>query len=173
MQQQAASKTLVVAIGLLGVALTIGNVLLFAFVKWLQHSAPSSDGLLLQLCFAEAFMSAEGSLVAIGIAFVTRPLPVRLALAVPGVAIAFLPTLASVYYEYAERLAKSDKEVPTILGCAIAHEVGHLLLGPSSHSGGGIMRGEWGPKELQLALMGRLLFASQQAKLIRALRRAT
>ena len=30
------------------------------------------------------------------------------------------------------------------------------------------MRGEWGPKELQLALMGRLLFASQQATLIRA-----
>ena len=82
--------------------------------------------------------------------------------------IAFLPTLASVYYEYAVRLAKSDKEVPTILGCSIAHEVGHLLLGPNSHSAGGIMRGEWGPKELQLALMGRLLFSSQQAKLIRA-----
>jgi hypothetical protein len=30
------------------------------------------------------------------------------------------------------------------------------------------MRGEWGPKELQLALMGRLLFVSEQAKLIRA-----
>jgi len=82
--------------------------------------------------------------------------------------ITFLPTLASVYYEYAVRLAKIDKEVPTILGCAIAHEVGHLLLGPSSHSAGGIMRGEWGPKEFQLALMGRLLFVSEQAKLIRA-----
>jgi hypothetical protein len=93
MQQQAASKKLVVAIGLLGVALTIGNVVLFAFVNWLQHSPPSSDGLLIQLCSAEAFMSAEGSLVAIWIAFGTRPLPVRLALAVPGVAIVFLPTL--------------------------------------------------------------------------------
>jgi hypothetical protein len=82
--------------------------------------------------------------------------------------ITFLPTLASVYYEYAVRLANSDKEVPTILGCAITHEVGHLLLGRNSHSGGGIMHGEWGPKELQLALMGRLLFASQQAKLVRA-----
>jgi hypothetical protein len=82
--------------------------------------------------------------------------------------VAFLPTLASVYYEYAVRLAGRDNEVPVILGCAIAHEVGHLLLGPSSHSAGGIMLGEWGPKELQLALMGRLLFASQQAKLIQA-----
>ena len=35
-----------------------------------------------------------------------------------------------------------------MLGCAIAHEVGHLLLGPSSHSAGGIMHGEWGSKEL-------------------------
>ena len=50
--------------------------------------------------------------------------------------VAFLPTLASVYYEYAVRLAGSDNEVPIILGCAIAHEVGHLLLGPNSHSAG-------------------------------------
>ena len=55
-----------------------------------------------------------------------------------------------------------------MMGCAIAHEVGHLLLGPSSHSAGGIMRGEWGPKELRLTLMGGLLFTSQQAKVIRA-----
>jgi hypothetical protein len=82
--------------------------------------------------------------------------------------ITFLPTLASVYYEYAVRLAKSDNEVPTLLGCAIAHEVGHLLLGPNSHSGGGIMHGEWGPKEFRLALMGGLLFTSQQSKVIQA-----
>ena len=82
--------------------------------------------------------------------------------------ITFLPTLASVYYEYAERLATSDKEVPTILGCAIAHEVGHLLLGQNSHSGGGIMHGEWGPKEFRLALMGGLLFTSQQSKVLQA-----
>jgi hypothetical protein len=81
---------------------------------------------------------------------------------------AFPPALASVYYEYAGRLASSDREISIILGSAIAHEVGHLLLGPNSHSAGGIMQGEWGPKQLQLALMGRLLFASQQEKLIRA-----
>jgi hypothetical protein len=81
---------------------------------------------------------------------------------------AFPPALASVYYEYAGRLASSDTEISIMLGCAIAHEVGHLLLGPNSHSGGGIMHGEWGSTELRLALMGRLLFASQQAKLIRA-----
>jgi len=80
---------------------------------------------------------------------------------------AFPPALTSVYYEYAGRLASSDTGISLMLGCAIAHEVGHLLLGPNSHSLGGIMHGEWGPTELRLALMGRLLFASQQAKLIR------
>jgi len=80
----------------------------------------------------------------------------------------FPPTLASVYYEYAGRLASTNNEISIVLGCAIAHELGHLLLGPGSHSAGGIMSGEWGSKELQLALMGRLLFASQQAKLMRA-----
>ena len=82
--------------------------------------------------------------------------------------VAFLPTLASVYYEYAVRLAKSDDAVPIILGCAIAHELGHLLLGPNSHSVGGIMHGVWGAKEFRLALMGGLLFTTQQSKVIQA-----
>jgi hypothetical protein len=86
--------------------------------------------------------------------------------------ISFLPTLASVYYEYAVRLARSENEVPIILGCAITHELGHLLLGPNGHSAGGIMQGEWGPKQLHLALMGGLLFTSQQSKLLRRAARA-
>jgi hypothetical protein len=82
--------------------------------------------------------------------------------------ISFLPTLASVYYEYAVHLANSDREVPTVLSSAIAHEVGHLLLGRNSHSAEGIMHGEWGARELRLALMGSLLFTSQQSKVIQA-----
>ena len=80
----------------------------------------------------------------------------------------FPPALASVYYKYAGHLASSESEIPIMLGCAIAHEVGHLLLGPNSHSGRGIMHGEWGAKELRLALMGGLLFTSQQSKVIQA-----
>ena len=41
------------------------------------------------------------------------------------------PVLATVYYEYAVRRAKSDHaefEIPIILGCVIAHELGHLPL---------------------------------------------
>lgn len=56
------------------------------------------------------------------------------------------PVYASVYYEYAVRLAKSDDDefdVPIILGSVIAHEVGHLLLGSNSHSSAGIMQAQW------------------------------
>jgi hypothetical protein len=85
------------------------------------------------------------------------------------------PVLASVYYDYVVRRAKSDDvefEVPTILGCAIAHELGHLLLGPNGHSAGGIMQGEWEPKQFHLALMGGLVFTSQQSKVLRTAARA-
>jgi hypothetical protein len=80
------------------------------------------------------------------------------------------PVLASVYYEYVLRLAKTDDaefELPIILGCAIAHEIGHLLLGPDSHSGTGIMQRNWEREQLRKAMMGTLLFTSEQSKVIR------
>jgi len=55
-----------------------------------------------------------------------------------------------------------------ILACVIAHEIGHLLLGPNSHSPTGIMKGEWSTEELQGAGWGRLVFTPQQGELIRA-----
>jgi hypothetical protein len=55
-----------------------------------------------------------------------------------------------------------------ILGHAIAHEVGHLLLNLKSHSGTGIMRGDWGLKDLQDACYGYLLFTPRQAEIIQA-----
>jgi hypothetical protein len=82
---------------------------------------------------------------------------------------AVFPALASVYYEDLLRLAKSGGvaiEFSTILGCAIAHEVGHLMLGENSHSTEGIMQAEWKPKQIRLALKGWLVFTSSQSKLI-------
>ena len=58
---------------------------------------------------------------------------------------AVVPVLATVYYE-AVRHAKSDGaefDIPIILGCVIAHEIGHLLLGSNSHSGSGVMKPRW------------------------------
>jgi hypothetical protein len=80
------------------------------------------------------------------------------------------PVLASVYYEYAARRAKSDDadfEAPIILGCAIAHELGHLLLGSNSHSDAGIMQPRWEPYQFRQLMMGILLFTTAQSKLIR------
>jgi len=81
------------------------------------------------------------------------------------------PVLATVYYEYPVRLAKKDDavfELPVILGCVMAHEIGHLLLGPNSHSGSGIMQPSWERKQVRQAMTGSLLFTSAQAKHIRA-----
>jgi len=78
-------------------------------------------------------------------------------------------TAAWVYYDRAEQLAGSDiASCDQILGHAMAHEIGHLLLGPDSHSHGGIMRANWDRKFLQEASRGQLLFTRDQARLIRA-----
>ncbi len=80
------------------------------------------------------------------------------------------PVLASVYYEFAFRRAKRDDaefELPTILGCVMAHELGHLLLGSNSHSDKGIMLPRWEVNQVRQLMMGTLLFTPDQARLIR------
>jgi hypothetical protein len=81
------------------------------------------------------------------------------------------PVLASVYYEYALRRGKSDDAefaVPIILGCVIAHELGHLLLGSNGHSQTGIMQPRWEPNQVRQLMMGTLLFTTDQSMLMRA-----
>ena len=82
---------------------------------------------------------------------------------------AILPALASVYYESLITLARTYRaemiDLPTILGCVMAHEIGHLLLG-SNHSATGIMKAHWGRKQVRELIKGDLLFTSQQSKLI-------
>jgi len=55
-----------------------------------------------------------------------------------------------------------------VLGHAIAHEIGHLLLNLESHSATGIMRGDWNLNDLRDIASGFLLFTPQQAEVIRA-----
>ena len=83
---------------------------------------------------------------------------------------AVAPILATVYYGPAQRRARSDNsefEAPTILGCAIAHEVGHLLLGGNGHSSVGIMRPKWEHGQIQQAMRGCLSFTAQQGRELR------
>jgi hypothetical protein len=60
---------------------------------------------------------------------------------------------------------QSGVELSDALGCVIAHEIGHLLLPPGSHSGTGLM-GEY--LEPQNILHNRLSFLPEEAMLIRA-----
>jgi hypothetical protein len=56
----------------------------------------------------------------------------------------------------------------TILGNAIAHELGHLLLGTNSHTATGIMRAGWRQRELAAARRGTLAFTDAQRQIMRA-----
>lgn len=59
-------------------------------------------------------------------------------------------TLATVHAERVEWLAGLTKtSATTLFGRAIAHEVGHLLIGSNGHSTRGLMRAEWTATELQ------------------------
>ena len=50
-----------------------------------------------------------------------------------------------------------------ILGGILAHEIGHLLLAESSHSGTGVLRARWGDQDLRMIAYGRLWFTPEQA----------
>jgi hypothetical protein len=61
-----------------------------------------------------------------------------------GVALSESGVYATIYYPRVEEYAKERIATHSqILGHAIAHEMGHLLLGPVPHARFGIMRGEW------------------------------
>lgn len=76
---------------------------------------------------------------------------------------------ASVFSDYVERLAEQGRATrEQILGHAIAHELGHLLLGSMGHSTRGLMRARWNEHGLQLAAVELLLFTREQAEVIRS-----
>jgi len=81
------------------------------------------------------------------------------------------PALASVLYDRVAAFAGADgdmNEAAVILGDAMAHEIGHLLLGLRTHSSTGIMRGQWDRAQLQRALKGLQRFTPEQSATIRA-----
>jgi hypothetical protein len=61
-----------------------------------------------------------------------------------------------------------DAEVPVVLGAALAHEIGHVLLGSGAHSHSGVMSARMSRQEILAAGRGGLRFSAQQASLIRA-----
>jgi hypothetical protein len=55
-----------------------------------------------------------------------------------------------------------------LLGHAMAHELGHLLLGTPAHSRYGLMAGRWRASDLDRASVGFLLFSPAEAAIMRA-----
>ena len=71
-----------------------------------------------------------------------------------------------VYFDRVEQFVASKKppcSVSQLLGHAIAHEMGHLLLSLAGHNPKGIMIGGWSLRELEQAADGALLFTPYEA----------
>jgi hypothetical protein len=78
-------------------------------------------------------------------------------------------SVAYIFYDHVVTQAKVMLQfLPTILGYAIAHEIGHRLLRTTGHSPNGIMRAQWTPGDLRSAALGELLFTPEESELIRA-----
>jgi hypothetical protein len=76
---------------------------------------------------------------------------------------------ARAFYGHIQAKAEREGESPApLLALAVAHEFGHLLLGPKGHSAQGIMRANWSHRDMQLGVQGQLRFTAWQASLIRA-----
>lgn len=64
----------------------------------------------------------------------------------PGAA----PFLATVYVDRAESVARgAGVDARLVLGLAMAHEIGHVLLNSNSHAPSGLMRADWSRIELR------------------------
>jgi hypothetical protein len=55
-----------------------------------------------------------------------------------------------------------------ILGHALAHEIGHVLLNLANHSHTGLMQATWEPKDFRAMNMGRLTFRDEEVSRIQA-----
>jgi len=71
---------------------------------------------------------------------------------------------ADVFYSRVLQLHNDNAvSLPEVLGCVMAHELGHLLLGSNGHSTIGIMQRQWRAIELNQLQRGALLFTTEQA----------
>jgi hypothetical protein len=76
--------------------------------------------------------------------------------------------IANVFYSRVWDCAeRGNSPLKQVLGHALAHELGHLLLGSNSHSARGLMRDKWQRTDLRRAAKGDLLFTSEQCEAIR------
>jgi hypothetical protein len=65
------------------------------------------------------------------------------------------------------RDAQGNLSIAQLLGAVCAHELGHLLLGPHSHSLVGIMQPIWRQEVLHRIAMGNLTFTPDQQRMMK------
>jgi hypothetical protein len=75
---------------------------------------------------------------------------------------------ATVFFDRVRQMASDRREMAVVLGYAMAHELGHLLLGAASHSAAGIMRPNWTDKDILTGLRARFSFSKAQCASLRA-----
>jgi hypothetical protein len=72
-------------------------------------------------------------------------------------------TLATVYVNRIDTLARqADVDPGILLGRAIAHEIGHLILGTTTHARFGLMRATWKTDELRREMPLDWIFSGEQ-----------
>jgi len=77
------------------------------------------------------------------------------------------PVYADVYFDNVENLVSAYDVGPAqVAGYAIAHELGHLLLGPT-HTGYGVMKAVWSGRDLRIMGHHGLTFDKAQRASIR------
>ena len=74
---------------------------------------------------------------------------------------------ADLFYNRAQFIHETSQiSLATILGHAMAHELGHLLLGTNSHAPTGLMRARWQTDDLARASKGRLVFSTLESQVM-------
>jgi hypothetical protein len=74
----------------------------------------------------------------------------------------------SIFYDRVETLSLSvNAPLYVVLGHAIAHEIGHVLLCSSDHTSGGLMHARWNQSSWKLASAGVLGFTEAEARQLR------
>lgn len=76
--------------------------------------------------------------------------------------------ILAVSYENSKHFAAiQDLPAGRVLAHAVAHEIGHLLLGSEHHALNGIMKARFGPEDLYDMGRGWLVFTPEQSRLLR------
>ena len=79
------------------------------------------------------------------------------------------PFLATVYVDRVESVARgAGIDARRVLGLAIAHEIGHVLLNNNTHAPSGLMRADWSRNELRRKDAAAWQFLDTEAAHVRA-----